>query len=203
MRTAHTGRTAMRADALFPEGRLVRWQSSVCRAGEASQAAAFPAWFGASLPPCLTPQAGPAILAAMAIRRTTGGHPGERRGIRLRMPGHKTLENLSNAGANRHLVGLLDFKSSVPREQRGRWVRFPCAPATLCRIDLRRSWQIAADFQCYWNLPFLPLPVPKLCSTFGVAVAGGKARRPDEHRGQHRRPFRGKELWRTESARIA
>jgi hypothetical protein len=32
---------------------------------------------------------------------------------------------------DRALVALLDFKSSVPSEQGGRWVRFPCTSAIM------------------------------------------------------------------------
>src|SRR5207237_1214711 len=39
-------------------------------------------------------------------------------------------------GVEGSLVGPADFKSVVPREQRGRWVRFPCAPATRTCIRL-------------------------------------------------------------------
>jgi hypothetical protein len=42
------------------------------------------------------------------------------------------------AEVDRALVALLDFKSSVPSEQGGRWVRFPCTSANFFAL-LRRA----------------------------------------------------------------
>ena len=39
------------------------------------------------------------------------------------------------AEVDRALVALLDFKSSAPSEQGGRWVRFPCTSAKTPSLD--------------------------------------------------------------------
>ncbi len=52
----------------------------------------------------------------------------------------------SSMGANGALVSPSDFKSGVPCQKRGRWVRFPLAPANPCKTPCQSTDELLAAF---------------------------------------------------------